>query len=196
MAEGSLEIDMRSPRGFAAAVVFLLALPMTIAFQRIVGRGEEVVVHAALALGSVLMSFAVFDFRTPKWIAWVGCLSMASFAGILVLQGVSRLIQSATLADLAFRVLGQRVEGWLADLFLLWCIAALLIDSHGKTKVLGVITVSMAVCVEVYANGLSLLGASLESKAPGLKLLNLLPFVWLLFESKQAEQPVAAIAAG
>src|SRR4029453_6088698 len=67
--------DMRSPRALAAAVVFLLALPFTLLYQVVVGGGVEVVIHAALALGSGLMSFAVFDFRTARWMAWVGSAS-------------------------------------------------------------------------------------------------------------------------
>jgi hypothetical protein len=67
---------MRSPRGFAAAVVFLSALPMAALFQAIAGGDPEIVVHVALALGAALMALAVFDFRTPRWIAWTGSASL------------------------------------------------------------------------------------------------------------------------
>ncbi len=165
----------------------------------VVGPGAEIVVHAALALGSVLMSFAVFDFRTSRWIAWAGCVSTGALAGIFLLQGVSELIPNATLTQLAYQALGQRVEGWLVDLFLLWCVAVLLVDSRGKTKILGFIAIAIVVCVEAYANGLSFLGTSLDVEAPGLKLLFFLPFSWLLLESKKTsdlQQRRTAVAVG
>ena len=176
---------MRSPRGFVAAVVFLLALPLSLLHKMVVGAGAEIVVHAALALGSVLMAFAVFDFRTSRWISRAGCVSTGALAAIFLLQGASEVIRNARLTQLAYQALGQRVEGWLVDLFLLWCIAVVLLDSQGKTKVLGLIAISIAVCVEAYANGLSLLGTSLGVEAPSLRLLFLLPFCWLLLESKK-----------
>ena len=42
---------------------------------------------------------------------------------------------------------------------------------------------SIVVCLEVYSHIFSYLGTSLNEEAPTLKLLLLLPFVWLLFES-------------
>ena len=59
----------------------------------------------------------------------------------------------------------------------------LLIDSQGKTRVLGFGAMSIAVCVEVYSYILIYLGTSLDAQAPTLKIVMLLPFVWLLFES-------------
>jgi hypothetical protein len=165
----------------------------------VVGAGAEIVVHAARALGSGLMSFAFFDFRTSRWIAWAGCVSIGALAGIFLLQGVSELIRNAMLTQLAYQALGQRVEGWLVDLFLLWCIAVLLLDSQGKTKILGFIAISIVVCVEAYANGLSFLGTSLGVEPPSLKLLFLLPFSWLLLESKKTsdlQQRIRAVAVG
>ena len=44
---------------------------------------------------------------------------------------------------------------------------------------------SIAVCVEIYGNGLSLLGTSLGAEAPMLKLLFFLPFSWLLLEGRK-----------
>jgi len=82
-SEGPLGRDVKSPREFAAAVIFLLALPMAALCQMVVGAGAETVVHAVLALGSALLSLAVFD-RTARWVAWIciyGCLSRrVSFA--------------------------------------------------------------------------------------------------------------------
>jgi hypothetical protein len=85
------------------------------------------------------------------------------------------------------------------SLFLLWCAAVLLLDSQGKTKILGLIAISIVVCAEVYASGLSRLGTSLNVEAPFLKLLFLLPFSWLLLESKKTsdlQQGITAVAVG
>ena len=172
--------------------MFLLALPATLLYQAVVGAGVETVAHAVLALGSVLMAFAVFDFMTARWIACVGCASTSALAVIFLLQGASELIQNASLTRFVYQRLGQRVEGWLVDLFLVWCIAVLLTDSRGKTKALGCVALSIAVCVEVYANGLSFAGTSLNAEAPALKALIVLPFTWLLLESaKTAHAPTA-----
>jgi len=109
---------MRSPRGFLAALFFLLAIPIAVLGQRFFG-------------------------------------------------------------------IGQRLEKWLGDLLIFWFVAMLLIDSQGKTRILGFVAMSIVVCVELYSYSLSYLGASLNAAAPGLKVLYLLPFVWFLFESKK-----------
>jgi hypothetical protein len=101
------------------------------------------------------------------------------------LQGVALLIQNDSLTNLANQVLGQWLERWLVDLVILWFVALLLIDSQGKTRILGFVAMAIAVCVEVYSYILIYLGTSLDAEAPTLKVLLLLPFVWLLFESKK-----------
>jgi hypothetical protein len=95
-------------------------------------------------------------------------------------------MQAPALTRVVYQVLGQRVEGWLVDLFLAWCVAVLLMDSRGRSKVLGLVALSSAVGVEVYANVLAYHGTSLSTVAPALKLAVLLPFVWLLLESRKA----------
>ena len=68
----------------------------------------------------------------------------------------------------------------------LWFIAMLVLDSRDKTRILGIVAMSIAVCYELYSHILRFLGTSdIES----LKLLMLLPFVWLLFESTKKPQP-------
>jgi hypothetical protein len=102
---------MKSPRGFAAAVVFLLPLPIAALYQMLVGDDRaETVVHAGLALGSALFSLAVFDFRTARWVAWLGVVSTGSLAAVFLFQGVSELVGTSSLTYLAFQVLGQRLE--------------------------------------------------------------------------------------
>ena len=73
---------VRSPAGFAASVVFLLALPLAALGQMLLSLGA-VVIHGALALGSAVMSFAVFDFNAPRWAGWVASVSTAVLAGVL-----------------------------------------------------------------------------------------------------------------
>ena len=69
----------------------------------------------------------------------------------------------------------QWLEGSLIDLFTFWCIATLLVDSQGKTRILGFVAMSIAAGVKVYGYVLTYLGSSLNAQAPGLKLLYLLP---------------------
>lgn len=176
---------MRSPRGFFAALFFLFAIPLAVLSQMFLGIGVETTVHLAFAAGFALMSFAVFDFKTTRWITWIGGVSTSVLAIIFFLQGVSGPIQNASLTHLAFQVLGQRLEKWLGDLLIFWLVAMLLIDSQGKTRIVGFVAMSIVVCLEIYSYSLSYRGASLEAAAPGLKVLYLLPFVWLLFASKK-----------
>jgi len=116
-------------------------------------------------------------------------------AAIFLLQGVSELTSHPRLTQFAYQVVGQRLEGRLVDLFLLWCMGLLLLDSRGKTKAFGLVVMSVVVCVEAYSFGLSFVGRSLDVEAPGFKLLFLLPFVWLLLESRarNPEHPKALV---
>jgi hypothetical protein len=61
-------------------------------------------------------------------------------------------------------------------------VALLLGDSQGKTRLFGGVAVALVVGFELYRYGLSYLGAE---PAGILKLALLLPFVWLLLESKK-----------
>lgn len=153
------------------------------------GNVGETILHFAFAVGFALISFAVFDFKIPRWINWTGCVSTGILAVIFLLQGISDLLQNDSLTYLALQVLGQRLEAWLIHLFHLWCIALLLIDSRGKTRILGFAVMSVVVCLEIYSYSLAYLGTSLDAEASGLKLLYFLPFVWLLFESKRKISP-------
>jgi hypothetical protein len=182
---------MKSPRGLLAASTFLLALPVTVLYEKLFGSGAETVIHLALALGAAFAALAVFDFKTARWMTWLGCVSTAAVAVIFLLQGVSHLIQSESLTYLAYAVLGQWPELFFTDLFFLWCIAALRTNSQGKIRILGIVTLSTVVGLEVVRFSLTYLGTSLNAAAPSLKILYLLPFVWLFFESKIPTMPVA-----
>ena len=176
---------MKSPRGFTAAILFLSALPLAALYQGLAGGGGETVIHFSIALGSGLLCSAIHDFPTSLWATWLGRLSTGPLAIIFALQGTSELTRSDRLKDVAFRVLGQQLEGWLLTGLLVWCMTVVLSGGHGKTKLLGLIAVSSAATVRAYATILPLSGTSLEAAAPALKLLYLMPFVWLLAESKR-----------
>lgn len=179
--------NVKSKRGFAGALILLLALPVTLVYQSLGAPRPEAVIHVLFALGALLMALAVFDFMVPKWIAALGVISAGALTVVFLLQGMSELTQNAQLTDLVYRVLGQHIERWLVDLFLVWCVGVLLTDSRGRTKTLGYVAVAVAVGVEVYANWLAYRDTSLNVQAPALKLTIFLPLIWLLFESRKAD---------
>jgi hypothetical protein len=118
---------------------------------------------------------------------WIGCVAALALGTIFLLQAVALLIPNESLNYFAYQVLGQWPEGWLPDLIILWFIVMLLIDSRGETRILGFVVMSLAVLLEFYSHILTFLGTSLNEEAGTLKLLLLLPFVWLLFESTQKQ---------
>jgi len=77
----------------------------------VLGNGVEAVIHGALALGSALMAFAVFDFKTPRWITWIGSGSTGLLACIFSLQGVSEVTHHEALTYFAHDPLGANVPG-------------------------------------------------------------------------------------
>jgi hypothetical protein len=160
--------------------------------QLVFGRGVEAAIHFMLALGSGFLCSAIRDFNTPQWAAWLGAVSTGLLAGIFGLQGISDLSASTPLARVAFQVLGQNLEGWLTNGLILWCIAAMLAGSHGKTRILGFVALSLTVAARAYAIALSFGGVSVETTAPGVKLLYLLPFLWLLLEASRAKRIAGA----
>jgi hypothetical protein len=186
-------LAVRSRRGILAASVCLLAVPVALLFQLIVGSGAEIVLHLVGGVGCLLTAFAVFDFEPPRWLPWVGCLSIGAFGVTFLLQGISQLLHIDWLTYLAFQILGQQVEGLSVDVFLVWCGATVLLMSHGKVKLFGIGAVAVAVGAEIYSNGVRYLGSGAGGVSPLLKLTLLLPFVWLLLESsKKIPLPEAA----
>jgi hypothetical protein len=146
--------------------------------------------HAVLASGAALMAFAVFDFRTSRWVAWTGCAALSVLTVIFLLQAVSELTQNESLTDLAYRVLGQRWEAWAGDLFVMWCIVVLFTDSRGRARLLGFSAIAIVVMMRSYAYYLSYQGRSLSVETPALVSLALLPFGWLLFETAKGDSRV------
>ena len=176
---------MRSPLGLLAALSFLVGIPISFAWQILYGSGAGTMIHFFLAAGSLLLAFAVFDFKLPRWMNWIGCVAGLAVGSIFLLQAVALLIPSESLHYFAYEVLGQWPEGWLPDVVVLWLVAMLVLDSQGKTRILGIVAVSIAVCSELYSHTLRFLGTTPTGT---LKLLMLLLFVWLLLESTKKPQ--------
>jgi len=178
--------NMRSPRGFFAALTLLLTLPLALLGQALFGINPEITLHFLLALATGLAALAVFDFGLPRWIIWLGCALSGAVTTIFLLQGSSLLIPNQELSYLAYQVLGQQLESALVDGMIFWFIAPLLWDSQGKTRLFGIAAISIFVCSELYRNALMYLGGE---PADFLKLSLLPPFVWLLLESAKRRVP-------
>ena len=72
----------------------------------------------------------------------------------------------------------------LLSLHQFWLVGMLLTASRGKTRILGFVAMAIVVCMEcTYTDYCSRHHTFAET--PALKLLYLLPFVWLLFESRK-----------
>jgi len=169
-----------------AALSFLVGIPISFAWQILFGSGAGTMIHLFLAAGTLLLAFAVFDFRLPRWMNWVGCAAGLALGTIFLLQAVALLVPMESLNYFAYEVLGQWPEGWLPDVLILWFVAMLVLDSRGKSRILGIVAVSVAVCFELYSHVLRFGG---DSPAQILRLLMLLLFVWLLFESIKKPHP-------
>jgi hypothetical protein len=181
---------MRSKTGFFAALVLLLALPITVLYQGIFKNGADTVVHLVLAAGAMILAFAVFDFRkVARWIIWLGCLAAAAEGTIFLMQGVSHLIQNPAFTDLVYQKLGQWPERLFLDLIIVWLIVLWRAESQGKTRYVGLAALIAVVGLEIYSYSLLWMGSSINAVMPGLKLLYLLPFVWLLLESIKKASP-------
>jgi hypothetical protein len=185
VSQGISGMRMRSPLGLLAALAFLVGIPISFGWQILFGSGAGTMIHFFLAAGCVLLAFAVFDFRLPRWMNWVGCAAGLALGTIFLLQAVALLIPNEALYYFAYGVLGQWPEGWLPDVLILWFVAMLVLDSRGKSRILGIGAVSVGVCYELYSHFLRFGG---NSPAGTLKFLMLLPFVWLLIESVKKPQ--------
>jgi hypothetical protein len=183
-----MQLNIKSRAGLAASIVFLLLLPIAVVYQAFFDHGVEIVIHVVLATGAALLSLAVFDFKTPSWMASITSVSTATLAFIFMLQAISLAIPNDTLFYVAFRALGQGVEGWLGNLFILWSAAMLFFDSRGKTRILGFIVVPAAICEKVYEYVLLYRG---EAAPDPLKVILLTLFVWFLLESTKKRGPVS-----
>lgn len=174
--------SMRSSRGFLGSIVLLLALPLAVLTQILLGSGSSLTMHVALTVGCTLVALSVFDFETPRWVAWVGRVAAGALAAIFLVQAASELIRNDSFSRFALQVLGDWPERVLITLFALWLVAVLLSASRGKTRILGFVVMAVVVSVEVYNYVLLYLG-----EANALAAVYLLPFVWLLLESRKRQ---------
>jgi hypothetical protein len=186
VSQGISGMRIRSPLGLLAALAFLVGVPISFGWQILFGSGAGTMIHFFLAVGTLLLAFAVFDFKLPRWMNWIGCAAALALGSIFLLQAVALLIPNESLNYFAYEVLGQWPEGWLPDVVILWFVAMLVLDSQGKSRILGIVAVSIAVCSELYSHTLRFLGTAPTGT---LKLLMLLLFVWLLFESTKKPHP-------
>lgn len=141
--------------------------------------------HFMLALGSALLAVALGDFRVARFVAWLGRASLGALAVIFFLQGVAQTAANRALSRFAFQTLGQSLEGWLVAGFLLWCTALLFADARATTRLFGIVVIVITVSARILDSVLTIRGASSDASLPGLKLLYLMPFVWLLLESRK-----------
>jgi len=169
---------MRSKRGFIGAAIIVLSYPLALAVG-LIGGGAETVIHLVMGPGFVVFAASVFDFALPRWINVVGAVAAAAFGTIFLLQGVSDLTQVEALRYVAFDLLGHHVERLLPDVVYVWFVALLLLASTGWSRWLGWAVMLVVVGLEVATFVTLVLGAPMGS----VKVLILLPFVWLLFES-------------
>ncbi len=177
---------MRSSQGLLGSLVLLLALPIAVLTQVLLGSGSAVAIHVALAMGCVLVSLSAFDFGTPRWLAWIGCVSAGAFAVIFLSQVASTLIGNESFSYFTNDVLGFWPEKILLSLITFWLVGMLLTASRGKTRILGFVAMAIVVCVEAYVYfGLLYLGTNPFLETAVVKLAYPLPFVWLLFESRK-----------
>jgi hypothetical protein len=164
-----------------ASVVLVLALPVAISVQVLLGSGSSLTMHLALAVGCALLSLSAFDFETPRWAAWVGRLAAGAFAAIFLLQAASELIRNISFSYFVLQVLGGWPERVLITLLVFWLVAVLLGAGRGNTRILGFAGMAVVVGVDAYNYVLLYLGEGLA-----FRVLYLLPFVWLLFESRKS----------
>src|SRR5215216_5849470 len=143
-------VRIRSPLGLLAALTFLVGIPISFGCQILFGSGAGTMIHFVLAAGSLLLAFAVFDFKLPRWMNWIGCAAGLAVGSIFLLQAVALLIPNESLNYFAYEALGQVPEGWLPDVVVLWLVAMLVLDSQGKSRILWIVAVSIAVCFELY----------------------------------------------
>jgi hypothetical protein len=171
---------MRSHRGAAAAIVLLLAVPVTILGQIVLGLNDEVVVHFALATGTFLIASSVFDFATPRWLTWIGCAAASALGAIFFGQGLAALLSSDALRAFAY---SREVGGWgevlSQSLVMVWFIAVARAHTRGVTMILGFVSALLVIALAIG----SIAFAPATGMPQELRLLFGLPIVWFLFVS-------------
>jgi hypothetical protein len=172
--------DMQSPRGAIAAIVLLLALPVTILAQIVVGFDAEVVIHFALATGALLIASSVFDFAAPGWLTRTACVAAGVLGAIFFVQGLGALVSNDALRAFAYSpALGGWGETLTMSLVMLWFIAVARTHTHGVTMILGFASALLVIGLGIW----SIAFAPVAGTPQELRLLFLLPIAWFLFAS-------------
>jgi hypothetical protein len=107
-------------------------------------------------------------------------------AAIFTLQGLTSPLPDSALHDFAFRVLGNLPERICLDALAVCLLAVCLLDSRGRTRIFGLLSLLAVAAVELYQ--ISLLFSGTQGDAI-LRLVYLLPLVWLLLESRKERSP-------
>jgi hypothetical protein len=171
---------IRSARGALGALGLLLALPITIVYQMFFPVGAEVVIHLALAVGTLLIGLSVFDFETPSWLNSVTCVAASTLAIIFLGQGLAELTQNETLKNIAYsREIGAWGEMITITTVMGWFIMVALTQGRGPTMLLGILSSSLIVAIGLW----SILFAPPTGTPQEMRLLFLLPIAWFLFVS-------------
>jgi hypothetical protein len=145
----------------------------------------ETTIHLVCALGFVLLTRASSDLSSRRWHGSAGSAVAAALAIIFTLQALSNLVPNAALHRIAFPILGATPERILADALLAWMVVLLLTDGRGRCRIWGFIALAPAVVIEALDAAFLVADAPTYSAPPALKLALLLPFAWLLCESRK-----------
>src|SRR5215212_6098909 len=86
VSRGISGVRIRSPLGLLAALAFLVGVPISFGCQILFGSGAGTMIHFFLAAGTLLLAFAVFDFKLPRWMNWIGCVAGLALGTIFLLQ--------------------------------------------------------------------------------------------------------------
>jgi len=169
---------MTSTRGIASAAFMLLAIPATLASQALGAWAPVIVIHVFLGASMLALAVAVFDFPLPRWVNVIGAASAAAFGAIFLLQALS-LSLNDSLDFIAFKILGQAPELLLPIGILFWFAALLLRASRGRTRYVGWVIVPAVIGLQAAL----FIGLLTGIEVANLKVVFMLPFVWLLLES-------------
>lgn len=183
---------MRSPLTFWGSIVLLGTLPIALLSQAVFGVDAEMVVHAGLGLGCALLAAKNFK-ATPGWLMFMGSCAAVILEVIFLLQFLAQLDSVASLHRVAFDILGQWPESLFISLLTIWLGGVLLTDSRGATRILGWITVPPAILFMALSYAGPFLGIPLTDTYPVLKVLLLVPFIWLGLESRKPADTTAVV---
>jgi hypothetical protein len=160
----------------------LLAFPLAVLCQLVFGAGAETVVHVVGGAGFVLLARSFFDVAPPRWAGVAGAASATGMGAIFLLQGLSTVLPSDALNAIAFGLLGDLPERVLIAVLLVALIATCLHVSRGATRWIGLLALLLVAGLHAWR----LYAQSTGIPQPAeLRLVYLLPFVWLLLASRQ-----------